>query len=218
MEQRTVERFRKRAVLIHWVNAVFFLVLMISGGLMLFDMVGFDEGHRIREIHRVTAIFLLIVPLVYSFLDPAGVIGFVRETFRWSRDDIVWLKSVVPFYFGRRVRMPAQGYLNGDQRLWQLTVVLAGATLALTGIALWFFKLNLPILANRWIAIIHGLAFLAVSFMFLIHFYIASLHPNLEESLSSMIDGMVTPSYAQQHHGKWYDGRDEEENNSVPTP
>lgn len=152
----------------------------------------------------------MIAPLVYAFLDPRGVVDFVRETFRWSRGDVAWLKSVVPYYFGRKVRMPAQGYLNGDQRLWQLVVVLAGLTLLLTGIALWLFKLNLPILVNRWMAIIHVLAFLVVSFMFLIHFYIASLHPNLEESLSSMIDGMVTPSYAQQHYGKWYNGKDGE--------
>ena len=48
-----------------------------------------------------------------------------------------------------------------------------------------------------------------VLFTFLAHFYLATLHPRFDESLSSMTDGKVSSSYAQKHYSKWYKGKTE---------
>jgi cytochrome b subunit of formate dehydrogenase len=44
-----------------------------------------------------------------------------------------------------------------------------------------------------------------VSFTFMAHFYLHTLNPRFEESLSAMLDGKVSASYASKHYRKWYE-------------
>ncbi len=207
MEQRTVERFRKRAILIHWFHAAPSAVLLITGALMFFDLISFSGGHQITMIHGIAAVFFVIVPVLYSLFDPKASISFLKEAFRWDQDDLAWLRASVRFYFGGKVQMPPQGYINGDQKLWQLIVIITGLVSTLTGIMLWFFKLKMPVVLYQYVLLTHAIAFVVVSFMFLVHFYLTTLHPEFEESLSSMLDGKVSSSYAHEHYSKWYESK-----------
>ncbi len=204
MEQRTIVRFRKQALIIHWLHAVSFIVLLVTGALMFFDLTDFNGGHEIRTIHRIASISFGIVPVAYSLFDPKGMINFFKESFRWNAETRAWLKTSMRFYFGRKVQIPQQGYINGDQRLWQLAVLATGLVFAMTGILMWFFKLSMPWMLYQWILLVHAAAFVFISFMFLVHLYLTTLHRKLDESLSSMIDGKVSESYARENHGKWY--------------
>jgi cytochrome b subunit of formate dehydrogenase len=98
--------------------------------------------------------------------------NFLREAFRWNRDDLVWLKSTVSFYFGSKVQMPPQGYINGDQKLWQLIVIVTGLVFALTGVLLWFFKLKMPWMLYQGFLLTHVVAFMLLSFMSPVHIFI----------------------------------------------
>jgi formate dehydrogenase subunit gamma len=103
---------------------------------------------------------------------------------------------------GKR-QMPPQGYLNGDQKLWQLIVTVTGFIFVVTGILLWFFKLKISLAVYQWVLLTHAVCFVVVLFMFPVHFYLTTLYPGFEESLSSMIDGKVSESYARENHSKW---------------
>jgi formate dehydrogenase gamma subunit len=214
MEQRTVARFQKRAILVHWLNAVAFSVLMITGALMFFDLVSFGGGPLVRKIHQAAAVFFLLIPVSYSLVDPAGTMSFLQEAFRWDRDDLAWLRASPRLYFGRRLLMPPQGRINGDQKLWQLAVIVSGTVLALSGPALWLFRLKMPLALYHWVRLAHGSAFVVVSFMFAVHFYLRTLHPSFEESLASMLDGKVSPSYARDRYRKWYEQKQGNEGDS----
>jgi len=74
----------------------------------------------------------------------------------------------------------------------------------LTGIILWFFKLKVPDRVYQWVLLTHAFAFVVISVMFLLHFYLRTLHPTFDESLSSMLDGKVSTTYALKHYSKWY--------------
>ncbi len=211
MEQRTIERFRKRVILIHWLQAASFAVLLISGAIMFFDLTDIDGGQQIRVIHKISAVSFVIMPVLYSLFDPKAAMSFLKEAFRWDGDARSWLRRSVSFYFGRKVQMPPQGYINGDQKLWQLVVIVNGLVFALTGILLWFFKLKIPLVLYQWVSLTHGVAFVVVSFMFLVHFYLTVLHPGFEESLGSMVDGKVSSSYARKNFSKWYEEQPDEE-------
>ena len=204
MEPRTIERFRKRAIFIHWLFAVTFIVMLITGGIMFFDLTGMAGGVQIRMIHRTAAVFFVLLPVLYTLFDPGAAIDFLKGAFRWDRDAWAWLRASLRFYSGRKVPMPPQGYINGDQKLWQLVVVVTGLVLALTGALLWFFKLNIPLVLYQWVLLTHAAAFVIVLFMFPVHFYLTTLHSGFEESLSSMMDGKVSESYAREHYHKWY--------------
>jgi formate dehydrogenase subunit gamma len=204
MEPRTIERFRKRAIIIHWLFAVSFLVMFITGGIMFFDLTSMDGGVQIRIIHRIAAAFFVLLPVIYMLIDPGAAIDFLRGAFRWDRDALAWLRASLSFYFGRKTKMPPQGYINGDQKLWQLVVIVTGLVFALTGTLLWFFKLNIPLVLYQWVLLTHAASFVIVLFMFPVHFYLTTLHSGFEESLSSMMDGKVSESYAREHCNKWY--------------
>lgn len=205
MEQRTIERFRKRTIWIHWLHTASFVVLSITGALMFFPLTGMRGGHQIRTAHCITALFFVAAPVLYSLFDPKTAMTFLEEAFHWNRDDITWLKLSVSYYFGGPGQMPPQGRINGDQKLWQLVVIITGSVFILTGVNLWFFKLQIPIVLYQWVLFAHAVAFVVISFMFLIHFYLRTLHPRFEESLSSMLDGKVSEPYARKHYPKWYD-------------
>ncbi len=206
MEQRTVERFRKRTIWIHWLHTASFVFLSISGALMFFHLTGMRGGQQIRTVHRITAVFFVAAPVLYSFFDPKAAMTFLEEAFHWNRDDIAWLKLFGSYYFGGQEQMPPQGRINGDQKLWQLMVIITGSVFILTGVNLWFFKLQIPIVLYQWVLLAHAVAFVVISFMFPIHFYLRTLHPRFEESLSSMLDGKVSEPYARKHYPKWHDG------------
>ena len=205
MEQRTIERLRKRTIWIHWLHTASFVVLSITGALMFFHLTGMRGGQQIRTVHRITAVFFVAAPVLYSFFDPKAAMTFLEEAFHWHRDDIAWLKLSVRYYFGGQEPMPPQDRINGDQKLWQLVVIITGGVFILTGVSLWFFKLKVPIGLYQWVLLTHAAAFVAISLMFLVHFYLRTLHPRFEESLSSMLDGKVSEPYARKHYPKWYD-------------
>ena len=170
---------------------------------MFFDLAGMDGGVRIRTIHRIAAVFFMLLPVLYLLFDPKSVIGFLREAFIWDRDALVWLKKSFGYYFLEKRQMPPQGYLNGDQKLWQLIVTVTSLLLVATGILLWFFKLKLSLVFYQWILLTHATSFVIVLFMFPVHFYLTTLYPGFDESLSSMIDGKISEFYAREHHIKW---------------
>lgn len=50
------------------------------------------------------------LPVIYSTLPPRWLSMNLRESFRFDRDDIGWLKATVPHcLLGRHVEMPADG-------------------------------------------------------------------------------------------------------------
>jgi len=110
MEQRTVERFRKRVVWVHWLHTVVFFIMLITGAIIFFDLTGLSGGQQIRLIHRITALFFVAVPVLYSLFDPRTALSFLKEVFYWNRDDIAWTKAAVGYYFGGRKPMPPQGH------------------------------------------------------------------------------------------------------------
>ncbi len=204
MEQRTTERFRKRSILVHWLHAASSTVLLITGGIMLFDLTTMGGGQTIRTVHQITAIFFVGIPLLFLLFDPRAALRFLKEAFHWDRDDRSWLKASLKYYFGRQVEMPPQGYINGDQKLWQLIVIVTGLIFALSGAAMWFFKLKMAWIVYQGFLLTHMLAFIVLALVALIHFYLVTLHPKFAESLSSMVDGKISSTYAREHYGKWY--------------
>jgi formate dehydrogenase gamma subunit len=207
MEQRTVRRFRTSVIWIHWLHMVAFAILAISGSMMFFHLANFSSGAQIHTVHRITAAFFVLIPVVYSIAAPVSSMTFLKEAFLWNMDDIAWLKASLRYYFYNRGKMPPQGRINGDQKLWQLVVILTSVILIFTGVVLWFFKFKIPRLTYQGFLLAHSAAFIVVIVMFLWHFYIRSLHPNFGESLSSMIDGKISETYAAQHYAKWYAGK-----------
>jgi formate dehydrogenase subunit gamma len=210
---RWIPRYTGLERLLHWVHTASFLPLALTGFIMFSPILHCSAGcvamRNVRILHRFAAVVFGATPIVYGFLQPRRLVMHVREFFSFCRFDIDWLKAAVPYYLlGRHGAMPPQPRFNTGERLNAVVMILGTAAFGVSGLGMWFGKGIIP--ANLFLAllVIHDLAFIATLAMFIVHFYLAVIHPMMWQSLVSMRFGYVSESYAREHHARWYYGRE----------
>ena len=200
-----VERF------LHWVHTATFIPLALTGFVMfapwLQSVAQGDAGMHIRLLHRIFAIVFGLVPIVYTIIQPRRMLMNLREFLSFSKYDLLWLKGAVPYYvLGRHEDMPPQPRFNTGERLTAVVMVVGTITFGITGLSMWFLKGSMPLFLFQLMVFIHDLMFIITFAMFMVHFYLAVIHPMMWQSLVSMRYGVVSESYARQHHTMWYYG------------
>jgi formate dehydrogenase subunit gamma len=201
----TLERF------LHWVHTAAFIPLALTGFVLfapfLEPLAQSQAGIQIRLIHRIAAIFFGGVPVVYAIVQPRRMWMNLREFLSFSRYDLLWLKGAIPFYvFGRHEDMPPQPRFNTGERLTAVIMVLGTVVFGITGLAMWFLKGIMSAGLYQVMVLGHDLMFILTFAMFIVHFYLAVVHPMMWQSLVSMRYGVVSESYAREHHALWYYG------------
>ena len=206
-EARVVERFKKRTIWFHWVHTAAFLVLIITGAILFVPGLGAPAaGGLTRLIHRIAVVIFAGAPVLYFIFNPRTSLHFIKETLTWGKDDLGWIEAAPLYYFGGdEEKMPPQGQINTGQKMWQLIVLGTGAIFLATGLIMWFFKDIISSGIFQWCVIVHDIAFVLVFLMLLVHVYLGIIHPRMNESLRSMLDGKISADYARHHYGKWYD-------------
>jgi formate dehydrogenase subunit gamma len=206
-EPRVIERFKKRTILFHWIHTAAFLVLLVTGAILFLPGLGdAAAGGTTRLIHRIAVVFFVAIPVIYTAFNPRTVMHFIKETLTWGKYDLGWVKALVPYYFGSvEEKMPPQGEVNTGQKLWQFIVLVTGALFVVSGLIMWFFKDTVPAGFFQWCVIAHDFAFLLAFLMLLVHIYVGAIHPIMNESFLSMLNGKVSKKYAKSHYGKWYE-------------
>lgn len=201
-----VHRYSGSARINHWIVAVTFVCLALSG-LALFHpslfglTVLFGGGQAARWLHP-----LLGLVLVVSFF---GL--FLRF---WAQNlpehtDWVWLARIRDVMAAREDYLPEVGKYNAGQKLvfWSQTVLIT--TLLVTGIGLWpaamasiealvGFKASIDQL--RWAAVIHATAAVFAIVIWIVHVYAAIW---VRGTFSAMTRGTVTGGWGWRHHRKW---------------
>ncbi|MFC2044006.1 formate dehydrogenase subunit gamma, partial [Chloroflexota bacterium] len=207
-----VERYRKPTRVLHWIHAIAFTVLFLSG-LVLFipQLAIIAQDSWTRVLHRIAVVFFIVAPLIYIPMNWKATLQGIKDAFTWGEEDIGWLKSAIRYYFlCDEKAMPPQGHMNTGQKMWWFMVLVFGVVFSITGFILWVFKTVAPAALLQWMVFIHDVAFIATGAMFLVHIYLSVLHP-LMRPLSSgpwnsmMGQGKVSAEYAKSHHGKWYE-------------
>jgi formate dehydrogenase subunit gamma len=201
----TVERF------LHWLHTFTFLPLALTGLVLYAPWLGSlaqgPAGMTMRLIHRIAAVLFGGVPILYLILQPRRVMLHVREFLSFSRYDLLWLKAAPSYYLlGRHTEMPPQPRFNTGERLNALVMVVGTLTFGLTGLPMWFGRSSLPMELYQALVFIHDVVFIITMLMFVVHFYLAVIHPLMWQSLVSMRFGSVSESYAREHHAMWYYG------------
>ncbi len=223
----------------HWLLAVSFLILAVTGlnisyGKYIFPAIIGKENFAFitfygKWIHDHVA-FAFMVALVLI------LIVWIKHNFP-NRYDIIWLlKGGGMFLKGSH---PPARKFNAGQKILFWLIILGGASLSLSGIALLFpfqtalftktfaflniFGLNLPTdltplaemqLATLW----HSVVALVLICIVIAHIYIGTL--GMEGAFDAMGSGEVDENWAREHHSVWYaeemekrkqdsDGRDE---------
>ena len=207
-----VARHNVAARFIHWFLAVIFIVLAISGLILLFGRVGL-----IPLIGKSAfAVVASICKDIHNFVGPLFPFAIILIFFNlvrrniYERGDMKWIAKGGGFFGGGHV---SAGKFNaGEKALFWLTIFL-GIGISVTG-----YVLDFPVIASWVLAtsteftqyrhvmelahVIHVV--IAVLFIVLIfgHIFLATLF--VPGTLSGMTSGKVDANWAKEHHDLWY--------------
>jgi formate dehydrogenase subunit gamma len=205
--EEVVARYTKGERTLHWVTAVTWVILFITG-LFLFVPVfgGGARGGVSPLLHHIAAIVVVAWAVRYFIRHPKASFKGIMFALKWGSADIKWAMAAVPYYFfGKEEKMPPQEHMNTGQKLWWLIVLGAGALMVLTGAIMLFFRGFLPQAWFMWAATFHALGMVALFTMALVHVYLSVFHPKMRGIFWSMVNGTVPAWYAESHHKKWFD-------------
>jgi formate dehydrogenase subunit gamma len=187
----------------HWATAVLFLVLMFTGAALYVPaLVGF-VGRRVlvTDIH-VYCGFALPVPLLLSLAGPWG--RALRQDLgrlnRWSRDDGIWLRTVLRRTQRAQLR-PRAGKFNAGQKLNAAFTGGVMAVMLATG-AVMHWAQDFPLSWRTGATFVHDLTAYLLVIAVGGHVVMALTHPG---ALRSMITGKVSRRWAEVHAPAWRD-------------
>lgn len=186
----------------HWITAICFVLLTLSGLAMFhpiffFLSALFGGGQWTRAVHPWIGIVLV---LSYAGL----VVQFWRENL-WNPDDTAWLRKIDRVIENDEEGVPEVGRFNAGQKLVFWGMALLIPVLLFTGIVIWevYFGAFTPLVVQRVAVLIHSLAAIAAILIWIIHVYAGIW---IRGSMRAMTRGDVTPGWAWRHHRKWLRG------------
>ena len=213
---RWIPKYSAMERVFHWGHTVTFLLLAMTGMVLFFPFLGplaqGASGEFTRLLHRAAAIAYGALPLIYIILEPRRAWMSLKSVFKVGRFDIEWVKGMIPYYmFGRHEAMAPQDRFNTGEKLNAVVIILGSVVFAITGLLMWFGKGFMPIGVFQAVVILHDIAMIVTVCMFIVHFYLAVVHPLMWAGLVSMRFGVTSATYAQEHHALWYYGKERAE-------
>lgn len=202
---RRIERFTYFERAAHWVNAIAFVVLAVSGVVMAFGK------FFLLPVIGGTLFGLLTYALktAHNFAGPLFAVSmvivfvtFLRDNFP-RRHDLAWLAKGGGLFSGAHV--PSHRFNAGEKIVFWGGVFALGTVVVGSGLVL--DKL-IPGLAytrgDMQVAhMIHAVATILMMAMFLGHIYLGTI--GLKGSYQAMRSGYVDEAWAQEHHELWAD-------------
>jgi len=185
---------------VHWMTAVSFIILGLSGLNITYGKV------LLLPLIGATAFSDISVVLKYAhnYLSFPFTIGLVCIFFLWVRDnipdrlDIQWLKQGGGIVGDKHP--PARRFNAGQKGVFWL-VILAGVIMAISGYVLMFPFYGTGIANMQSAQIFHAVVAVLFIAAMLAHIYIGTL--GMEGAFDAMGSGEVDVNWAKEHHKLW---------------
>lgn len=201
---RKIERFTYFERAAHWINAVAFCVLALSGIVMAFGkffMLPWMGG-------PVFGWLTWVLKTVHNFVGPLFVVSLLVVFFTFVKDnlprayDLIWFKKGGGLLTGEHV--PSHRFNGGEKLIFWLAVTLLGFTVAASGVYLDRIIPGLSYLrGNMQVAhMIHAVAAVFMMCAILGHIYLGTL--GMRGAYKAMKTGYVDETWAKEHHEYWY--------------
>lgn len=202
-------RFDPVERLVHWVNAVLFIVLVFTGAALYIEPLGSVIGRRalVEDIHVYCGVALPL-PLAVALAGRwgRGLRADLRRFNRWTADDRRWI-GILLSGGGGRIRRLAQlniGKFNPGQKLNAAFVAGAGLVLLATGVVMrWYHPY--PLSWRTGATFVHDWLAVAVGLVILGHIGMALRDP---DAMRSMVNGEISSRWAARHAPAWLSGED----------
>jgi formate dehydrogenase subunit gamma len=200
---RPLERFNRWQRWVHWSTAISFLVLALTGLVILF-------GKNVLLPwmgHDVFSWVAMVFKVIHNFVGPLFIvcsivmfITFVRKNF-FRRWDWLWIKHAGGVFSHKEI--PA-GYFNAGEKLWFWGgVVLLGLVMSVSGLLLDFVNFG----QTRYLLQIASYLHLVGATLYIVgamgHIYLGTI--GTPGAYHAMRVGTVDANWAKVHHELWYD-------------
>jgi formate dehydrogenase subunit gamma len=191
-----VRRFSRTERMLHWANALGFLLLLATGLILYLPSLAVLVGRRplIQDIHFWSGIGWVSVLVAIPVLgDRRGIVRLAREVDRFDRDDLRWLLR----------RSPApQGRFNAGQKLNAALTAAFTLLFLVSGLLLWFGERDTRFRFAGTVLLHDGVMYVALVLL-VGHLYLAVIHPATRHALRGITLGTVREDWAARHHAKW---------------
>jgi formate dehydrogenase subunit gamma len=197
---RTVVRFNAFERFVHWMTAVCFIILAITGlnitfgKNLLLPLIGPEAFTAFSQWGKYA----------HNYLSFPFTIGVVLILLMWiggnipDRTDVEWIKR------GGGIvghdHPPAYRF-NAGQKMIYWFVVLGGLAVAISGYLLMFPFYVTNIVGMQTAQIVHGVVSVIFVAIMLAHIYIGTI--GMEGAFSAMGSGEVDENWAREHHNIW---------------
>ena len=183
----------------HWVAAVSFILLGLSGFALFFPgfffmTALFGGGETARFLHPWIGLVLVLSYLVL----------FVRffSACLWKKEDTTWVLRAPDVFAGREENLPEFGKFIAGQKMYFWGMALLFVVLLVSGVIIWqaYFGSLTPIAVQRLAALTHSIFAVLAILGVIFHVHMVTWEPG---TLRAMISGTVTGGWAWKHHRKW---------------
>ena len=201
-----VRRYSGSARLNHWIMAIAFVLLLVSGLSLfhpgLFFLSGFFGGGSIvRWLHPWAG-----VVFAASFL--GLFVRFFPQNLP-EKTDFVWLGRLKDVLTARDEFLPEVGKYNAGQKLVFWSQAILVPIMLVTGIGLWdtglayleqTFAFKATIDQRRIAALVHSMAAVTAILIWIVHVYAAIW---VRGTIGAMTRGVVSGGWGWRHHRRW---------------
>jgi formate dehydrogenase gamma subunit len=191
-------RFRTSEIILHWVNAIPFLILLFTGALMIYSRfynISSNTLELLRYIHKIFAVVWTVL-LGTSFFAVGTRLNLsnLREFFRMGSDDVEWFVLAVKSIYNHNLEIPPAGKFNTGQKINSLLVLFYAMAFPISGVIMWFFGTILL----AWY--LHAAIFFMAATTVSGHLYLSFINPSTRVGLWGIFHGWVPKSYIAHHH------------------
>lgn len=201
---RTIERFTMVERAAHWINAACFVVLALTGIVLLFGK------HLLLPVSGYTLFSILATmsKSAHNFVGPLFAVTLIVMFLTFVKDnfpragDFAWLLKGGGM-FSRKVHLPSHRFNGGEKLMFWGALVLLGTAVAVTGFILDFpnYGQTRSQMQDAWA--IHAIAALLFVAVIMGHAYLGTI--GMQGALDAMKTGYVDETWAKEHHQYWYD-------------
>jgi formate dehydrogenase subunit gamma len=200
---RLIHRFSPIEQIAHWSTAISFVVLGLSGLIMLFGK------HLLLPIigYTLFAWLTMLAKNLHNFVGPFFIVSVVIFAAIFIRDnlprayDFKWFARAWGYVTGKE-HVPS-GRFNAGEKVWFWGgVIVLSIVVAWSGVILLFpnFDQTRGVMQEAWIW--HAVAALFYIALALGHIYLGTL--GVEGAYQAMRTGYVDEVWAKEHHEIWY--------------
>jgi formate dehydrogenase subunit gamma len=198
---KRIQRFTQMQRVGHWFIAALFVLLGLSGLVLLYGRYGLPPLIG-KDAFAVLASASLQAHNLFGPLFIASIV-VLFFTFRrgngFALSDIKWLAKLGGFFGGHA----SSGFYNFAEKNWFWMSMILGAVLSVSGIVLDFPTLLEDRNAQQLAHIGHAISAILFITVGLGHIYLGAV--GVEGALESMTTGEVDANWAKDHHDLWYE-------------